>query len=149
MPVINVSWGDAKQLSAGCRVTQGYRLRRPNGIRRAGRRQYPLFLGRRSSRRQRQLQRCIDGTPTTARWIVQAKPFGLHTCTQRLGWVEILADSYEVPADGSAWLRGASKFPVVRGGSWRLEASSSRPTRQAQHQREFDTLGFVRSKIRH
>jgi hypothetical protein len=77
MPVINVSWRDAKQL---CRLAlavdwQGVPAsdRGRMGVRRAGWRQYPLFLGRRSWHGQRQLRRLRQsmGSPTNgSRWIV-------------------------------------------------------------------------------
>jgi formylglycine-generating enzyme required for sulfatase activity len=46
MPVINVSWGDAKRYVGWLSQLTGGEYRLPTGVRGTGWRQYPLFLGR-------------------------------------------------------------------------------------------------------
>ena len=89
-------------------------------------------------------------------WILQAAPvgsfrpnaFGIFDMEGNVWeWVEdIWHDSYEgAPADGSAWLRaGDATYRVIRGGAWHNETELIRAAiRFKRHRKvQFDTLGF-------
>ena len=147
--MINVSWRDAKQYVGWLsQLTGEGRM----GVRRAGWRQYPLFLGRRSWDGKRQLRRLRQSMgPRKTAPVGSFKPnaLGLYDVHGNVWeWVE---DSWHenyggAPTDGSAWLLGGDpSFRVVRGGSWRnkLARSVRAAVRAKRHTNvRFDTLGF-------
>lgn len=154
MPVINVSWDDAKLYVAWLsRVTgKEYRLLS----------EAEWEYATRSGSNTRYswgdepgmgIANCdgCDGAP-----ILQTAPvgsfrpntFGLFDMHGNVWeWVEdIWHDSYDgAPVDGSAWLQGGdANYRVIRGGSWHNETDLVRAAVRFERERKvrFDTLGF-------
>jgi formylglycine-generating enzyme required for sulfatase activity len=154
MPVINVSWDDAKLYVAWLSQLTGkeYRLLTEAEW------EYAARAG--SNTRYSWGDEPGIGNANCngcgSAWILQAAPVGSFrpnaSSTYDMEgnvweWVEdIWHDSYEgAPADGSAWLQGGDPtYRVIRGGSWHNETELLRATiRFKRHNKvQFDTLGF-------
>jgi formylglycine-generating enzyme required for sulfatase activity len=155
MPVINVSWGDAKQYAAWLSQLTGkeYRLLTEAEW------EYAARAG--ATTRYAWGDNARVGNANCngcgSEWDLQQtapvgsfKPnaFGLHDMHGNVWeWVEdSWHDSYDgAPADGSAWVRGSDpNYRVVRGGSWRLESELVRAAVRVKRNINvgFDTLGF-------
>jgi formylglycine-generating enzyme required for sulfatase activity len=155
MPVINVSWRDAKQYVGWLSRLTGkeYRLLTEaewEYAARAGaetRYSWGDGLGKGNAN--------CDGCGS--RWDLEQtapvgsfKPnaFGLYDMHGNVWeWVEdSWHDNYDsAPTDGSAWLRRDDpNYPVVRGGSWRNDSETVRAAVRARRifAVRFDTLGF-------
>ena len=155
MPVINVSWGDAKQYAAWLSQLTGKEYRLPTEAEweyaaRAGA-NARYSWGDDSGRGNANCDGC------GSRWDLQQtapvgsfKPNGLGLYDMHGNVWEWVEDSWHetydgAPTDGSAWLSGGDpNFRVVRGGSWRNESELVRAgVRKRRHTNvRFDTLGF-------
>jgi formylglycine-generating enzyme required for sulfatase activity len=155
MPVINVSWGDAKRFVGWLSQATGreYRLLTEAEWEYAAR----AGANTRYSWGDDPHVGNANCNGCGSRWDLQQtapvgsfKPnaFGLHDMHGNVWeWVEDnWHDGYEgAPADGSAWLRGGDpSFRVVRSGSWRLESELVRAAVRVKRNInvQFDTLGF-------
>jgi len=154
MPVINVSWDDAKRYVTWLsRITgKEYRLLTEAEWEYAARAgsNTRYSWGDDPGVGNANCNGC-DGT-----WIRQTAPVGsfrpnafglLDVHGNVWEWVEdIWHDIYEdAPADGSAWLQGAdASFRVIRGGSWHNEPELVRTAVRLKrhHKVQFDTIGF-------
>jgi formylglycine-generating enzyme required for sulfatase activity len=154
MPVINVSWDDAKLYVAWLSRLTGkeYRLLTEAEW------EYAARAG--SNARYSWGDEPGIGNANcngcSGAWILQAAPvgsfqpnaFGVYDMEGNVWeWVEdIWHDSYEgAPADGSAWLQGGdATYRVIRGGSWHNETELLHAAiRFKRHRKvQFDTLGF-------
>lgn len=154
MPVINVSWDDAKLYVAWLSLLTGkaYRLLT----------EAEWEYAARSGSNTRYSWGDEPGTGNAncngcgGAWTLQTAPtgsfrpnaFGVYDMEGNVWeWVEdIWHDSYEgAPADGSAWLEdGDATYRVIRGGSWHNETELVRSAiRFKRHRKvQFDTLGF-------
>jgi formylglycine-generating enzyme required for sulfatase activity len=155
MPVINVSFGDAKQYAGWLSQVTGKAYRLPT--------EAEWEYATRAGATTRYSWGDDPGTGNAncngcgSRWDLQQtapvgsfKPnaFGLHDMHGNVWqWVEDAwhEDYDDAPADGSAWLRdGDAGYRVVRGGSWRNENQQVRAAIRAKRNVNvrFDTLGF-------
>jgi formylglycine-generating enzyme required for sulfatase activity len=155
MPVINVSWGDAKQYVGWLSDLTGkeYRLLTEAeweyGARAGARRRYSWGDDPRTGNAN------CDGCGS--KWDLRQtapvgsfKPnaFGLYDMHGNVWeWVEdSWHENYDgAPTDGSAWLRGGDpSYRVARGGSWRNESELVRAAVRVRRNVNvrFDTLGF-------
>jgi formylglycine-generating enzyme required for sulfatase activity len=152
MPVINVSWDNAKQYVAWLSRLTGkeYRLLTEAEW------EYAARAGSSTRNSWGDAIGNANCNGCGGAWILQAAPvgsfrpnaFGLYDMEGNVWeWVEdIWHDSYEgAPADGSAWLQGEdANYRVIRGGSWHNETELLRVgIRFKRHRKvQFDTLGF-------
>jgi formylglycine-generating enzyme required for sulfatase activity len=154
MPVINVSWDDAKLYVAWLSRLTGkdYRLLTEaewEYVARAGS-NTRYSWGDEPGIGNANCNGCGGA------WTLQAAPvgsfrpnaFGIYDMEGNVWeWVEdIWHDSYEgAPADGSAWLEGSdATYRVIRGGSWHNETELLRAAIRLERHRkvQFDTLGL-------
>jgi len=154
MPVMGVSWGDAKLYVAWLsRLTgKNYRLLTEAEWEYAARAgsSTRYAWGDEPGIGNANCNGCGGASTLQAAPVGSFRPnaFGLHDMEGNVWeWVEdIWHDSYEgAPADGSAWLRGGdATYRVIRGGSWHNETELVRAaTRFKRHSKvQFDTLGF-------
>jgi formylglycine-generating enzyme required for sulfatase activity len=155
MPVINVSWRDAKQYVGWLSRSTGkdYRLlseaQWEYGARAGSMTRYSW--GDDPGKGNANCDGCgsrWDLQQTAPVGSFQPNAFGLYDMHGNVWeWVEdVWHSSYEgAPTDGSAWLEGGDpSFRVVRGGSWRNETDLiSAAVRVERHINVgFDTLGF-------
>ncbi len=155
MPVINVSWGDAKQYVGWLSQLTGkeYRLLTEAEWEYAARGSTMTRYSWGDDPRKGNAN--CDGCGS--QWDLQQtapvgsfKPngFGLYDMHGNVWeWVEDSwhASYYGAPTDGSAWLQGGDpSYRVVRGGSWRNETHDVRAAarRGRNINVQFDTLGF-------
>jgi formylglycine-generating enzyme required for sulfatase activity len=154
MPVINVSWNDAKQYVAWLsRVTgKPYRLLTEAEFEYAAR----AGAAARYSRGDGPGENEADCDGCGSRWDLRQtapvgsfKPnaFGLYDMQGNVWeWVEdTWHDNYDgAPEDGSVWTSGDPDYRVARGGSWRNDTSYLRAAAREKRNINvrFDTLGF-------
>jgi formylglycine-generating enzyme required for sulfatase activity len=155
MPVINVSWGHAKQYAAWLSQLTGKEYRLPTEAEweyaaRAGT-QTRYSWGDDPGKGNANCDSCgsrWDLQQTAAVGSFNPNGFGLHDMHGNVWeWVDDRwHESHDgAPTDGSARLRGGDpSFRVVRGGSWRNESELVRAAVRARRHAEvqFDTLGF-------
>jgi formylglycine-generating enzyme required for sulfatase activity len=155
MPVINVSWGDAKQYVNWLSQLTGkhYRLLTESEWEYAARAgaNTAYSWGNSPGMGNGNCDGCgsrWDLQQTAPVGSFQPNAFGLYDMHGNIWeWVEdIWHDDYNgAPTDGSAWLWSDDpSFRVVRGGSWRNESEILRAAvRRKRHTNvRFDTLGF-------
>jgi formylglycine-generating enzyme required for sulfatase activity len=155
MPVINVSWGNAKQYVGWlARLTgKDYRLLTEAEWEHAARAgaNTRYFWGDDPGTGNANCDGCgsqWDRQQTAPVGSLKPNAFGLYDMHGNVWeWVEDgWHGSYNgAPADGSAWLRGADpNYRVVRGGSWRNESDLVRAAARVKRNIKvrFDTLGF-------
>jgi formylglycine-generating enzyme required for sulfatase activity len=155
MPVINVSWKDAKQYVAWlARLTgKDYRLLTEAEWEYAARAgtNTRYFWGDDPGAGNANCDGCgsrWDRQHTAAVGSLKPNVFGLYDMQGNVWeWVEdVWHGRYDgAPADGSAWLRGSDpNYRVVRGGSWRAESELVRAAARVKRNINvrFDTLGF-------
>ncbi len=153
MPVINVSWNDAKQYAAWLSQVTGkpYRLLTEAEWEYAARAvavtRFPWGNG------------LVEGEANCdgcgSQWDLRPAPvgsfkpnaFGLYDMEGNVWqWVEdVWHDNYDgAPEDGSAWAPGDPDYRVARGGSWRNDTSYVRAAAREKRNINvrFDTLGF-------
>jgi formylglycine-generating enzyme required for sulfatase activity len=154
MPVINVSWDDAKLYVAWLsRVTgKKYRLLSEAeweyATRSGSNTRY--WWGDEPGIGNSNCNGCNDGPILQTAPVGSFRPntFGLFDMHGNVWeWVEdIWHDSYDgAPVDGSAWLQGGdANYRVIRGGSWHNETELVRAAVRFDRERKvrFDTLGF-------
>jgi len=155
MPVINVSWGDAKQYVGWLSQLTGkeYRLLTEaewEYAARAGARTR-FSWGDNLGKGNADCDRC--GSPWDLKQTAPVGSFkpnawGLHDMHGNVWeWVEdSWHETYDgAPTDGSAWLAGGDpSFRIVRGGSWRNDSERVRAAARVRRHVNvrFDTLGF-------
>ena len=153
MPVINVSWDDAKLYVAWLSRLTGkdYRLLTESEWEYAARAgaSTRYAWGDAPGIGKANCNGCSSAFVMQAAPVGSFRPnaFGLHDMEGNVWeWVEdVWHDSYDgAPGDGSAWLRGDATFRIVRGGSWHNETELLRAAvRDKRHRKvQFDTLGF-------
>jgi len=155
MPVINVSWVDAKRYVDWLSQVTGKQYR----LLTEAEWEYVARAGTRTRYSWGDEARTVDGNcdGCGSQWdLKQTAPagsfapnmFGVHDMHGNVWeWVE---DSWHenynaAPTDGSAWLDGADpEFRVARGGSWRNESELVRATFRVKRIKyvRFDTLGL-------
>ena len=154
MPVINVSWNDAKQYVAWLSQGTGkpYRLlteaeweyaARAGAVTR-------YYLGEGPGEGEANCDGCgsrWDLRQTAPVGSFKPNAFGLHDMQGNVWeWVEdAWHDSYGgAPKDGSEWASGDPHYRVIRGGSWRNDTSLVRAAIRDKRNVnvKFDTLGF-------
>jgi formylglycine-generating enzyme required for sulfatase activity len=154
MPVINVSWNDAKQYVAWLSSVTGkpYRLLTEAEFEYAAR----AGAAARYSRGDGLGENEADCDGCGSRWdLRQTAPvgsfepnaFGLFDMEGNVWeWVEdAWHDNYDgAPKDGSAWTSGDPDYRFARGGSWRNDTSYLRAAAREERNINvrFDTLGF-------
>jgi formylglycine-generating enzyme required for sulfatase activity len=155
MPVINVSWGEAKQYVGWlARLTgKDYRLLTEAEWEYAARAgaNTRYFWGDDPSTGNANCDGCgsqWDRRQTAPVGSLKPNALGLYDMHGNVWeWVEDgWHESYNgAPADGSAWIRGSDpNYRVVRGGSWRNESEQVRAAARVKRniKVQFDTLGF-------
>jgi len=153
MPVINVSWDDARQYAGWLSRTTG----KPYRLLTEAEWEYAARAG--SAKRYSwgddpgtNTANCVD---CNSKWTLQTAPVGsfkpnawdLYDFSGNVWeWVE---DSWhgnydDAPDDGSAWISDDPDYRVIRGGSWHNESALIRPALRVERNRhvQFDTLGF-------
>jgi formylglycine-generating enzyme required for sulfatase activity len=154
MPVINVSWSDAKQYARWLSQVTGkeYRLLTEAeweyAARAGSRSQYSW--GEDPGKGNANCDSCgsqWDRQQTAPVGSFSPNAFGLHDMHGNVWeWVEdSWHDTYHgAPGDGSAWLQGNPIYRVARGGSWRNDPDSIRAAIRVKRITgvRFDTLGF-------
>jgi formylglycine-generating enzyme required for sulfatase activity len=153
MPVINVSWDDAKQYVGWLSRSTGREYRLPT----EAEWEYAAHAGATSryawgdepSAENANCNGCSDKWSSQTAPVGSFKPnaFGLNDMHGNVWeWTEdSWHNGYEgAPTDGSAWLEGDQDYRAIRGGSWHNEAELVRAAvRVARHRKvQFDTLGF-------
>ena len=155
MPVINVSWGEAKQYVGWLSQLTGREYRLPTEAEweyaaRAGA-NTSYSWGEDPGMGNANCDGCgsqWDLKQTAPVGSFKPNAFGLYDMHGNVWeWVEdSWHENYDgAPTDGSAWLRGGDpSYPVVRGGSWRNETQLVRAAVRAGRNANvrFDTLGF-------
>jgi formylglycine-generating enzyme required for sulfatase activity len=155
MPVINVSWEDAKAYVAWLSEATGKDYRLPTEAEweyaaRAGT-TTRYFWGDDPTKGDANCDGCGgDWKPEQTAPVGTFKPnaFGLHDMVGNVWeWVEDpWHETYAgAPTDASVWLQDSDpNFRMVRGGSWRNESERVRSASRVRRHRlvEFDTLGF-------
>jgi formylglycine-generating enzyme required for sulfatase activity len=153
MPVVNVSWDDARHYAGWLSHTTGKRYRLLTeaeweyAARAGSDSRYPWgdAAGVNNAN-------CVD---CNSKWTLQTAPvgsfepnaWGLYDCSGNVWeWVE---DSWHsnydgAPDDGSAWIGDEPDYRVIRGGSWHNESELIRAALRFERNRhvQFDTLGF-------
>ncbi len=155
MPVINVSWGDAKQYVGWLSRLTGkeYRLLTEAEWEYAARAgaMTRYSWGDDPGKGNANCDGCgsaWDLQQTAPVGSFKPNAFGIHDMHGNVWeWVEdVWHESYAgAPPDGSAWLRGGDpNYRVVRGGSWRNDTQSIRAAVRFRRNInvQFDTLGF-------
>ena len=155
MPVINVSWNDAKQYVGWLSQLTGadYRLLTEAEWEYAARAgaKTRYSWGDQPSAGDANCDGCgskWDLQQTSPVGSFKPNEFGLYDMHGNVWeWVEdSWHENYDVaPTDGSAWLRGGDpNYRIVRGGSWRNESEHVRAAARFQRNANvrFDTLGF-------
>src|SRR5215208_4891528 len=155
MPVINVSWNDAKQYVAWLSQVTGeeYRLLTESEWEYAARAgaNTPYSWGEDPATGDANCDGCgsyWDRKQTASVGSFKPNAFGLFDMHGNVWeWVEdSWHDNYDgTPSDGSAWLQGSDpSYRVVRGGSWRNEREFVRAAVRFKRNANvrFDTLGF-------
>ena len=155
MPVINVSWNDAKRYVGWLSQLTGkeYRLLTEAEWEYAARAgaDTPFSWGDDPAKGLANCDGCgsrWDGQQTAPVGSFKANAFGLHDMHGNVWeWVEdSWHENYDgAPTDGSAWLRdGDPSYRVVRGGAWRNETQHVRAAVRFPRNInvQFDTLGF-------
>ncbi|MBR1249548.1 formylglycine-generating enzyme family protein [Bradyrhizobium sp. AUGA SZCCT0169] len=153
MPVVNVSWDDARQYVSWLSQLTGREYRLPTEAEweyaaRAGTSSRYAW-GDEPGAENANCAGCSD------KWSLQTAPvgsfkpnaFGLNDMHGNVWeWTEdVWHDSYHgAPADGSAWIEGDRDYRTIRGASWHNETELARAAvRFARHRKvQFDTLGF-------
>jgi formylglycine-generating enzyme required for sulfatase activity len=153
MPVINVSWNDAKQYAQWLSHSTGRKYR----LLTEAEWEYAARAGSTSryswgdevGTDNANCNGCGDRLRLQTVPVGSFKPnaFGLYDMHGNAWeWVEdTWHKTYEgSPADGSAWLQGDPDYGVIRGASWHNETELMRAAvRFARHRKvQFDTLGF-------
>jgi formylglycine-generating enzyme required for sulfatase activity len=155
MPVINVSWSDAKQYVGWLSQLTGkeYRLLTETEWEYAARAgaNTPFSWGDDPGKGNANCGECgsqWDGQQTAPVGSFKPNALGLYDMHGNVWeWVEdSWHENYEgAPTDGSAWLRGGDpSYRVIRGGSWRNESELVRAAFRVRRNINvrFDTLGF-------
>src|SRR5215217_7340554 len=155
MPVINVSWNDAKRYVAWVSQVTGeeYRLLTESEWEYAARAgaNTPFSWGDDPAAGNANCGECgsqWDGRQTAPVGSLKSNALGLHDMHGNVWeWVEdSWHETYDgAPSDGSAWLQGGDpSYRVVRGGSWRNEREFVRAAVRFKRNVNvrFDTLGF-------
>jgi formylglycine-generating enzyme required for sulfatase activity len=137
LPVINVSWDDAKLFVAWLSQKTGQRYRLPSEAEweyaaRAGTKT-PFWWGRDAGTGHAQCDNC--GSPTTKQVVAagsfRPNGFGLYdTAGNAAEWVEdCWNDNYRnAPKDAAAWTTGDCRLRVLRGGNFTSKATEVRST---------------------
>ncbi|WP_407530651.1 formylglycine-generating enzyme family protein [Methylobacterium oryzisoli] len=155
MPVINVSWLDAKRYAAWLSQLTGRKYRLPSEAEwdygaRAGT-VTPYAWGRDPATGDANCDGCgslWDRKQTAPAGSFQPNQFGLHDMHGNVWeWVEDLWHDHHggAPSDGSVRLQGGDPhYRVIRGGSWRNETEFIRAAVRFKRNVNvrFDTLGF-------
>ena len=154
MPLVNVSWDEAKQYLAWLSQLSGKEYRLPTEA------EWEFAARARSHTRYSWGEESGTNNASCdgcgAKWFLQTAPagsfkpnaFGLYDVHGNVWeWVEdSWHENYEgAPADGSAWLQDADPtFRVIRGGSWHNDTDLVRSAIRFKrhHKVQFDTLGF-------
>ncbi|GJE32590.1 Hercynine oxygenase [Methylobacterium oxalidis] len=155
MPVVNVTWRDAKQYATWLSRTTGknYRLLTEAEWEYAARAggKTPYSWGDDPTGANANCAECgsvWDSTQTAVVGSFKPNAFGLHDMHGNVWeWVEDCwhDNYYGAPSDGSAWVQsGDPVYRVIRGGSWRNESEFLRAAVRFKRNVnvEFDTLGF-------
>jgi formylglycine-generating enzyme required for sulfatase activity len=155
MPIINVSWEDAKQYVGWLSQVTGkqYRLLTEAEWEYAARAGTTTryYWGDDAATGDANCNGCggqwkLEQTAPVGSF--KPNPFGLHDMHGNVWeWVEdSWHETYDgAPSDASAWLQDSDpQYRMIRGGSWRNESENVRSAFRVRrhHQVEFDTLGF-------
>jgi formylglycine-generating enzyme required for sulfatase activity/class 3 adenylate cyclase len=153
-PVTDISWNDAKQFVTWLAQATGKSYRLPSEAEweyaARGGTQTRYWWGDQFQPGMANCKNCIDGVvgqqPMTIASL-KPNPFGLYDMGGGVDqWVEDCWNkNYQgAPSDGSAWLTGDCSTRVIRSGSWRNDARSTRPASRDRYDAvvRYPTHGF-------
>jgi formylglycine-generating enzyme required for sulfatase activity/class 3 adenylate cyclase len=153
-PVTDVSWNDAKQFVTWLAQVTGKNYRLPSEAEweyaARGGTQTRYWWGDQFQPGMANCKNCIDGAAASQPMTVgslKPNPFGLYDMGGGVDqWVEDCWNkNYQgAPSDGSAWLSGDCSARVIRSGSWRNDARSTRPASRDRYDAvvRYPTHGF-------